>query len=245
MKKIFRKFNGKLVITILLLVFCVILGILVLIYLLNRDTTPPEISLETESVQLTETEVSEVLEKDYSCLLSGVTASDKEDGDLSGNVIVYSVNIYENNSYAIANYRVLDSSNNMAVKQRLVYLKTPAQIYNDVLAAVGSEAANIINEELNGDNTGNEDESGKPVIEIENAVNLQLGESFDLQQYLVTLEDDKDSYETLLQNCRMEGEYNLNSPGVYPLAFYVTDSDGNESAPAVLILTVNINETIE
>ena len=98
---------------------------------------------------------------------------------------------------------------------------------------------------MNGDNTGNEDESGKPVIEIENAVNLQLGESFDLQQYLVTLEDDKDSYETLLQNCRMEGEYNLNSPGVYPLAFYVTDSDGNESAPAVLILTVNINETIE
>lgn len=240
-----KESKGKFVVTILLSGFCIVLGILMIIHLLSRDTVPPEISLETESVQLTETEAAEIESQDYSCLMNGVTAYDNEDGDLSGDVIVYSVNIYGNNSYAVVNYRVLDSNNNMASKQRLAYLKTPEQIYNDLLEEAGSEAAGIINQELNGGDSENKENSGRPVIQMESEVNLQVGESFDLQQHLVSLQDDKDPYETLLQNCRMEGEYNLNAPGVYPLAFYVTDSDGNESDPSVMILTVNINETIE
>lgn len=245
MKKTLKRIKGKKIITLLLFIFCVILGILVFVQHINRDDVPPDILFDSESMQLTEEEVSEVLEKNYSCLLNGVHAFDSEDGDISNYVIVYSINIYGDNSYAIVNYRVLDKSNNMASAQRLVYLKSPAQIYNDLLILAGDEASKIVKEWAGEDNTDYEYSPEKPVIEMENTVNLNVGESFDPEQHIVTLEDDKDSYGVLLQNCSMEGEYDLNSPGVYPLIFYVTDSDGNKSNASVLVLIVSISGTTE
>lgn len=245
MKKIFRNLKTKTFITSLLIFFCIILGGVVFFQRLKRDHTPPIISFDEESVILTEDEVSDVLRKDYSCLLSGVNAYDDKDGDISDRVIVYSVNTYEDNTFAIINYRVLDKNNNMAAEQRIAYLKKPAQIYNDLLISVSGKMVGYMNEWSAGENGSYEEAAERPVIEMESTVNLVAGEDFEPQDYLISLNDDQDSFETLLQNCRMEGEYDLHTPGIYPLAFYVTDSDGNESDPAVLVLIVGMNVTNE
>lgn len=242
MKKLFRDLKAKTAVTLLLLVLCILLGVLVILERLNQDSTPPEIAFDAESVHLTDEEVVEVLKKDYSCLLSGVTAYDNEDGDISSRVIVYSVNVYEDNSYAVVSYRVLDKSGNMVSRQRLAYLKSPAQIYNELLDVALDEVAGMVDEWVSENAVGSENNSEKPVIEVERRVNLTVGEAFNPQEYLITLEDDRDSFETLLENCHVEGELDLNSPGVYPLAFYVTDSDGNESDAAVMFLTVSLDE---
>ncbi len=243
MRRIFRNLKKKTGITVVLVILCVSIGALIFYDRFHQDRTPPNISFEKESVQLTEDEVTAVLKEDYTCLLNGVNAFDNEDGDLSDYLIVYSVNIYGDNSYAVVNYRVLDTSGNMAEEQRLAYLKSPEQIYNDLLTSASDEAAGMIHEWMEENSKDYDSDTEKPVLEMADTVNLNVGESFDPQQYLVKLEDNKDSSETLWQNCRVEGEFDLNSPGVYPLAFYVTDSDGNESDAAVLVLTVGMDET--
>ena len=242
MRKKFQNIKAKTVITCLLFVLCVIMAVFLVLDRLNQDNTPPSITFATESIQLTEEEASAVLQKDYSCLLTGVSAFDDSDGDITDRVIVYSVNIYGDHSYAVVNYRALDRSNNMATAQRLAYLKSPEQIYQEFLDSLSNGPADGTGDAATENNAADESDTQRPVIQMESVVNLAVGETFEPQEYLITLEDDVDSFETLAQNCRMEGEFDVNSAGIYPLVFYVTDSDGNESEPSVLILTVGLND---
>lgn len=244
MKMKFQNLKLKTFFTILMFVLCIILGILVFCNWLNRDNIPPQISFENETLFLTDNEISEVLKKDYSCLMDGVRATDNKDEDISDYVIVYSANIY-NNSYAIINYRVLDRSGNIAVNSRLAYLKSPEEIYNALLTSATNAAADAVTEWVEEDVVNNENTDEMPILEMEKIVNLEIGESFDPLDYLLVLKDDKDSFESLWENCYMEGTYDLNTAGIYPLRFFVTDSDGNESNTAVLILTVSMNEVYE
>lgn len=242
MRKKFQNIKAKTVITCLLFVLCVIMAVFLVLDRLNQDNTPPSITFATESIQLTEEEASAVLQKDYSCLLTGVSAFDDSDGDITDRVIVYSVNIYGDHSYAVVNYRALDRSNNMATAQRLAYLKSPEQIYQEFLDSLSNGPADGTGDAATENDAADESDTQRPVIQMESVVNLAVGETFEPQEYLITLEDDVDSFETLAQNCRMEGEFDVNSAGIYPLVFYVTDSDGNESEPSVLILTVGLND---
>lgn len=242
MRKKFQNIKAKTVITCLLFVLCVIMAVFLVLDRLNQDDTPPNITFATESIQLTEEEASAVLQKDYSCLLTGVSAFDDSDGDITDRVIVYSVNIYGDHSYAVVNYRALDRSNNMATAQRLAYLKSPEQIYQEFLDSLSNGPADGTGDAATENDAADESDTQRPVIQMESVVNLAVGETFEPQEYLITLEDDVDSFETLAQNCRMEGEFDVNSAGIYPLVFYVTDSDGNESEPSVLILTVGLND---
>ena len=242
MRKKFQNIKAKTVITCLLFVLCVIMAVFVVLDRLNQDDTPPSITFATESIQLTEEEASAVLQKDYSCLLTGVSAFDDSDGEITDRVIVYSVNIYGDHSYAVVNYRALDRSNNMATAQRLAYLESPEQIYQEFLDSLSNGPADGTGDAATENNAADESDTQRPVIQMESVVNLAVGETFEPQEYLITLEDDVDSFETLAQNCRMEGEFDVNSAGIYPLVFYVTDSDGNESEPSVLILTVGLND---
>lgn len=242
MRKKFQNIKAKTVITCLLFVLCVIMAVFLVLDRLNQDDTPPNITFATESIQLTEEEASAVLQKDYSCLLTGVSAVDDSDGDITDRVIVYSVNIYGDHSYAVVNYRALDRSNNMATAQRLAYLESPEQIYQEFLDSLSNGAADGTGDAATENDAADESDTQRPVIQMESVVNLAVGETFEPQEYLITLEDDVDSFETLAQNCRMEGEFDVNSAGIYPLVFYVTDSDGNESEPSVLILTVGLND---
>ena len=242
MRKKFQNIKAKTVITCLLFVLCVIMAVFLVLDRLNQDNTPPSITFATESIQLTEEEASAVLQKDYSCLLTGVSAVDNSDGEITDRVIVYSVNIYGDHSYAVVNYRALDRSNNMATAQRLAYLKSPEQIYQEFLDSLSNGPADGTGDAATENDAADESDTQRPVIQMESVVNLAVGETFEPQEYLITLEDDVDSFETLAQNCRMEGEFDVNSAGIYPLVFYVTDSDGNESEPSVLILTVGLND---
>lgn len=235
-----RKYNikPKTLAAFLLFFLCLAMGMLVFLIRLSEDTTAPEIFFDQETIILTEEEANAVLKKDYACLLEEMSAMDDRDHDVTGRIIVYDVELYENNAYAVIRYRVMDKSGNMETAYRLAYLSTPMEIYTEVLASISEDVNEMIDkwiEQYQGDEEKDEE---APVLEMVREVNISVGEEFDPGEYVVTLEDDQDSYETLLQNGRMEGNYNTDVPGVYPLAFYVTDSDGNESNAAVLILTV-------
>ena len=238
-----RKHNIKMKTLAAFLMFflCLAMGVLVFMMRLYEDTTAPEFFFDQEAILLTEEEADAVLKKDYACLLEGMTAIDDRDHDVTGRIIVYDVELYENNAYAVISYRVLDKSGNMETAHRIAYLLTPMQIYNQVLSSISNSVDEIADEWIEqylGNNGLNEE---APILEVVREVSIVAGEEFDLMDYIITLEDDRDSYETLLQNGHIEGTYNTDVPGVYPLAFFVTDSDGNESNAAVLILTVTMN----
>lgn len=80
---------------------------------------------------------------------------------------------------------------------------------------------------------------GAPHIKLtENRVQIEVGDSFDPLLYVATVEDDYDNIYTLWRDIQLSGDYDVNTPGVYTLTYYVTDSSGNVSNHAKLRLTV-------
>ena len=80
----------------------------------------------------------------------------------------------------------------------------------------------------------------KPLVWLSGSYSARVGSDLNLEDEIFCA-DNYDSNPT----CKIEGTYDLNTAGIYPLRFFVTDSDGNESNTAVLILTVSMNEVYE
>ncbi len=80
---------------------------------LLADTTPPVIKCESDAVTVH-------VENNTSELLSGITATDNRDGDLTDSIIVSSISNLISNDTAKVTYIVFDSSNNMASYTRTV-----------------------------------------------------------------------------------------------------------------------------
>lgn len=60
-------------------------------------------------------------------------------------------------------------------------------------------------------------------------VKVKAGSTPAWVEVLEGLHDDKDDYGTLLKTLKIQGEYNKDKAGTYPVTLTVTDSDGNES----------------
>ncbi len=62
----------------------------------------------------------------------------------------------------------------------------------------------------------------KPLVWLNNNYNVQLGEELNLLKDIICVDnyDDKPS-------CKIEGQYDVNTPGTYPLTFLAEDSSGN------------------
>ena len=69
-------------------------------------------------------------------------------------------------------------------------------------------------------------------------VTLAVGTSFIYQDYVESIVDDKDPEDELFRELIIEGEYNIQTPGTYPLVFYTCDSDGNISNKVPLTVIV-------
>ena len=77
------------------------------------DTVPPVITLDSDSITVS-------VEDGRDALLSGVTASDAKDGDLTGQIIVSGVSKLISNNTAKVSYMVFDKAGNMASATRYV-----------------------------------------------------------------------------------------------------------------------------
>lgn len=99
--------------------YCVVLIILCLAVFfgyriwdtLRTDTNPPEISISEEQLQLS---VWDPQEK----LLEGVSAADREDGDVTGSLVVERVKLTDSEGSIQITYAAFDASGNVAKKTR-------------------------------------------------------------------------------------------------------------------------------
>lgn len=150
----------------------------------------------------------------YDVLLKGVSAKDNVDGDLSDKVFVDKI-ISAEDGKAVVYYGVMDSNYNVGTaRRRIDYIKKEPE------------------EELkpNGKN---------PAMALTTTeMTIQAGTEFDVLSVIKGVVDDVDDADTLYKHVHAEGEYDTQTPGVYELYYYVSDSEGNTSEPHTFTLTV-------
>ena len=98
------------------IVFVAVLAVFVGVKAYTRlavDTTPPQISCDTDTIDISVSDPESVL-------LQGVTARDDRDGDLTGSILIKGVTNLLSGNTARVSYVVFDSSNNMATCQRTI-----------------------------------------------------------------------------------------------------------------------------
>ena len=98
------------------IVFVAVLAVFVGVKAYTRlavDTTPPQISCGTDTIDISVSDPESVL-------LQGVTARDDRDGDLTGSILIRGVTNLLSGNTARVSYVVFDSSNNMATCQRTI-----------------------------------------------------------------------------------------------------------------------------
>lgn len=236
-------------VAMLLLACAALLAGNVVIYI-GKDRNGPEITVPQE-------ELTYVAGSDTSALLSGVTAVDDRDGDVTSTVTVESIIPNEDQTGASVIYVAKDSKNNVTKATRLIsYAADAGQAAAQEAEVAAQQAAQ---EAAAADQTAASGEDAQTVddgaAQNEAAIAALPAESprFYLTQYSVEVErgaelnrlgyvqditDDKDSRDELYQGIQISGEVDTNTPGEYMLEYYVVDSDGNTSNTAQLKVTV-------
>lgn len=232
--------------TIILGVATLILGIMGVVSVLAEDRQAPEITVPASDVVYYELD-------DQSTLLSGVTAMDDEDGDISSQVRIYDVAVIDGEEKALVTYAVYDSSYNLAKATKVVsYVKGKSStgavdiegsIESDMAVAEGTEEATEVTTEATTEAPGFEDpvmeSDGDPVIKlVTHYETIDVGGYFYSMDYVEEVVDDYDDEDYLYANMYMDGYYDTEAEGEYELTYYCVDSDGNVSNKAKLILTV-------
>lgn len=196
---------------------------------------------------------------DKSELLSGVTALDDVDGDVTDSLVVESIKQnMETEDKVFVTYAAKDSSNNVTKITRSVDYKDAAE--ED--AGEGSDESSA--EDAEGNEAQADDEAAEAAADPEakaaaerdvaiealpegaphfylkqHYVTLKAGESFDKLSWVEDISDTKDSREHLFRYISIEGDVNTSTPGTYELKYHAIDSDGNPSNVDILTVTVN------
>lgn len=198
---------------------------------LGRDKNAPEISFSEENG------IVYGPDEPKSRLLEDVTAFDREDGEVTDNLVIEGVYDFNNGTAKVV-YVARDRSGNIAKAERMItYVKAEAPA---TPAAVDAFAGN--------ENSGEEPEEdgellpngSRPALRLKvSKVIVKKGDSsFDEIGYVDEVVDDKDSREQLFRRISVKGECNVNQVGTYKLGFRVTDSDGNVSEEETLTVVV-------
>ena len=226
----------KKAITILLILTTFITGTLCVLSKMTRDTKAPVISVPTEMITYEEG-------SDRSILLSGVTASDDRDGDVTSNVRIYDIAVMEDGRSAQIIYAAYDSSYNLGKRFRTVGYK-PARKNVDLT----DEMYDIISDNI--DDEGKDEETSEKTSEEEepltmpyikltrNELSLNVGDYFDPMSVVDDVKDDKDDRDALFDRVDLVGEYDMNAAGVYELEYSVRDTEGNTSNVEKFKLTI-------
>lgn len=251
--------KGK--ITVVLFIMACILGVLSVLKIMTGDKTSPEIVVPAEELTYTQGE-------DTGILVTGVRAYDNKDGDISDQVRIYDIAVMENGVQALVTYAVYDSSYNLGKATKIVnYValskEETAEDNADGEKEDGEESADI--DHSDADIQDDEDEvtteeevveegyddpplvsTGAPVIRLTtHEIKLPVGGYFYSMDYVETAVDDIDTLEYLYRNMYLEGNYDVNTPGVYELTYYCVDSSGNVSNLAKLRIIVGDENVTE
>ena len=78
-----------------------------------------------------------------------------------------------------------------------------------------------------------------PVLTLSSeTIEIAAGTNFSVISPVSDITDDKDDRSYLFRRIRVSGDYSTQTPGQYTIQYTVTDSDGNQSVPKTLTLTV-------
>ena len=213
---------------------CVVLGVAVAYVSSKQDRTDPVITVSEGALTYTEGEGTEGL-------LTGVTASDKEDGDLTKNIFVEKVVPISENK-AIVYYGVLDKSQNVGTATKEVEYFPAGQQPPQETAPAAEAAAQPLTVARGGNPAPQPlaPNGERPVIQLTTGTaDIPAGGPFDPLSYVQGVVDDVDTADVLSASIAVEGAYDISKPGSYQLTYFVTDSAGNQSDPQVLNLTVH------
>lgn len=237
--------RNKLFITIFMGVVTLALAILCIAPGLTDKSSKP-------TIMISDVELNYAEGDDTRALLQGISAYDKEDGDLSDSVRVYDITALVDGEHAAITYAVYDSDNNLARATRTIPWK--------ITEATPADATPEDAENTEDDETSTEDEStltgegyddlplesdGSPVIRLlTHEITMEVGDEFYSMDYVDTAVDDKDSLSELYRRIYLEGdELDTSVAGDYELEYYCVDADENRSNVAKLMVHVISNDT--
>ena len=235
----------------------VVLLVVCLVLYLGKDRKGPEIFFD-EKKQI---EYAEGM--DEALLLEGVTAVDEKDGDVSDSLLVEKV-AGTNGKEVIVTYVARDGANNVGKASRaftvvssygggdILPVEEETFETGDMLGTEGAtetetgsnEEGSSGEEEGQDENQGEGDNEGEPVdsnpVLVLNAdmIETKKGVAPNWNEVIETMSDDKDDYNTLYNNLKLEGQVKLNETGEYPVTLYTVDSDGNRSEARNLVVRV-------
>ena len=235
----------------------VVLLVVCLVLYLGKDRKGPEIFFDEErQIEYTEG-------MDEALLLEGVTAVDEKDGDVSDSLLVEKV-AGTNGKEVIVTYVARDGANNVGKASRaftvvssygggdILPVEEETFETGDMLGTEGAtetetgsnEEGSSGEEEGQDENQGEGDNEGEPVdsnpVLVLNAdmIETKKGVAPNWNEVIETMSDDKDDYNTLYNNLKLEGQVKLNEEGEYPVTLYTVDSDGNRSEVRNLVVKV-------
>ena len=235
----------------------VVLLVVCLVLYLGKDRKGPEIFFD-EKKQI---EYAEGM--DEALLLEGVTAVDEKDGDVSDSLLVEKV-AGTNGKEVIVTYVARDGANNVGKASRaftvvssygggdILPVEEETFETGDMLGTEGAtetetgsnEEGSSGEEEGQDENQGEGDNEGEPVdsnpVLVLNAdmIETKKGVAPNWNEVIETMSDDKDDYNTLYNNLKLEGQVKLNETGEYHVTLYTVDSDGNRSEARNLVVRV-------
>ena len=223
----------------------VLMAVCLILYM-GKDRSAPEIIL-SEAGYVYEEGLPEHI------LLSGVSARDAKDGDITDKVVVEKVVTDTVQKTAIITYGVADEAGNVRRVSRTLEMPVAERPQLPTAGEAGNGGAGTQTQEHadaeEGTAGGTETEAGetgsseneittvegetgdgRPVIVFTSReIRIKKGETPDWQSVMGEVQDDKDSRDTLLAALEVGGEYDLQRVGEYFLTLTVKDSDGNSS----------------
>lgn len=114
------------ILTMFLIAGCGILAVLSFLVTTSQDKKAPVITIGKNSADITYKKG-----EDYKALLKGVTAEDNRDGDMTKHIFIDSITPVSDGKKAIVRYAVIDKSNNVGVKTRVVNYEGGADALQD------------------------------------------------------------------------------------------------------------------
>lgn len=190
---------------------CVVLGVAVAYVSSKQDRTDPVITVSEDALTYTEGEGTEGL-------LTGVTATDKEDGDLTKDIFVekWFRSVRTKQLYIMGYWIKSECRNSYKEVEYFPAGQQPAEQPPQETAPAAEAAAQPL--APNGE---------RPVIQLTTGTaDIPAGGPFDPLSYVQGVVDDVDTADVLSASIAVEGAYDISKPGSYQLTYFVTDSAG-------------------
>ena len=192
-----------------------------LVLYLGKDCSAPEIVLQT---------VEYVYEEDLPerILLSGVSARDNKDGDISDRVVIEKIVTSISQKTATITYGVADQAGNVKRASRTLVMPVLEKPELPTAGEAGN-GGSAVSEAVESVATETTTDSRPAITFTGRELRVKAGETPVWESVMGEVTDDKDTKEMLLGTLEVKGEYDLQKAGEFYLTLSVTDSDGNVS----------------